>query len=182
VCASSTAALADISALERRIFGKSNSWADHLPKEVTRRGTLILAAHLPRDPVQEPGGTEPTHHAAAPTSTAPQHRKEQSAPPAEQVAGYLIARVASINVHLSKIAVREGCRRRGVGRALMMELLRRCTRELRCQSCTLHVDPSNIAALTMYRSLGFQDDGLLVDYYSAGRPAIKMILDLQSDT
>jgi ribosomal protein S18 acetylase RimI-like enzyme len=39
---------------------------------------------------------------------------------------------------------------------------------------TLHVDPLNKAAIALYHSLGFELDGVLEDYYSAGRPAHKL--------
>ncbi len=45
----------------------------------------------------------------------------------------------------------------------------------RCLCATLHVAPTNAAAFALYQRLGFVEDGLLTDYYSPGRPALKMI-------
>jgi len=45
----------------------------------------------------------------------------------------------------------------------------------RCLCATLHVAPTNVAAFALYQRLGFVEDGLLTDYYSPGRPALKMI-------
>ena len=39
---------------------------------------------------------------------------------------------------------------------------------------TLHVDPQNQPATLLYQSLGFQLDGVLEDYYRAGKPAHKL--------
>ena len=44
----------------------------------------------------------------------------------------------------------------------------------KCSIATLHVDPQNKAAIALYHSLGFDLDGILEDYYSAGRPAHKL--------
>jgi ribosomal protein S18 acetylase RimI-like enzyme len=44
---------------------------------------------------------------------------------------------------------------------------------------TLHVDPSNEAAVRLYTGLSFQLDGVLEDYYSPGRPAQKFILHIE---
>eukprot|EP00955_Chlamydomonas_euryale_P046532 353445-Chlamydomonas_euryale.AAC.15 len=43
---------------------------------------------------------------------------------------------------------------------------------------TLHVSHANNPAVSLYRSIGFQDDGLLDDYYGHGQHAKKMMLDL----
>ena len=39
---------------------------------------------------------------------------------------------------------------------------------------TLHVDPQNQPAALLYQSLGFQLDGVLENYYRAGKPAHKL--------
>jgi len=44
-------------------------------------------------------------------------------------------------------------------------------------SASLHVDPANAAAVSLYRASGFSVDARLEDYYSPGRPALRMIFD-----
>ena len=46
-------------------------------------------------------------------------------------------------------------------------------------SATLHVDPANTAAFLLYRSIGFELDGVLEDYYTAGKPAHKLAKQLR---
>ena len=42
----------------------------------------------------------------------------------------------------------------------------------------MHVNPANEAAVSLYSSLGFQLDGILEDYYAAGKPAHKLTKEL----
>ena len=44
-------------------------------------------------------------------------------------------------------------------------------------SASLHVDPANEAAVSLYRASGFLVDSTLEDYYSPGRAALRMIFD-----
>ena len=44
---------------------------------------------------------------------------------------------------------------------------------------TLHVDPSNEAAVKLYSSVGFTLDGIIEDYYAHEQPAHKLIKHLQ---
>jgi putative acetyltransferase len=57
------------------------------------------------------------------------------------------------------IAVHEGERRRGVGRALMTELLQWAHSSPRVEKVELQVRASNEAAIALYRSLGFVEEG-----------------------
>eukprot|EP00798_Chlamydomonas_sp_ICE-L_P004214 gene4214-14328_t len=111
------------------------------------------------------------------------------------VSGYIIFCVNGINIHVSKIAVgkefqRRGvgskllrigvgkeCQRRDVGSKLLQEALRIAMEERKSISSTLHVAEDNAPAIQLYRSAGYADDGLLVDYYQAGRHALKLIIE-----
>ena len=44
-------------------------------------------------------------------------------------------------------------------------------------SASLHVDPANEAAVSLYLASGFAVDSRLEDYYSPGRAALRMIYD-----
>ena len=57
------------------------------------------------------------------------------------------------------IAVHEGNQRRGVGRALMDELLRWARSNPRVEKVELQVRSSNDRAIALYRSLGFVEEG-----------------------
>ncbi|GFR48557.1 hypothetical protein Agub_g10457 [Astrephomene gubernaculifera] len=96
-----------------------------------------------------------------------------------KVCGYVLCTSTGINVHVSKLAVREDCRRQGVAKSLMMAVLRTAATQRRSLSSTLHVALDNQPAVNLYRSLGFKEDGLLEHYYTTGRHAYKMICDLE---
>ncbi|GAX74899.1 hypothetical protein CEUSTIGMA_g2345.t1 [Chlamydomonas eustigma] len=95
-----------------------------------------------------------------------------------QILGYAFLTFTSVNVHISKIAVRESYRRLGVATGLIREGLKIATSRQRCLTASLHVNPGNTPAMSLYESLGFKLDGQLHDYYGQGKPALKMILDL----
>jgi ribosomal protein S18 acetylase RimI-like enzyme len=57
------------------------------------------------------------------------------------------------------IAVHEGHQRRGIGRALMSELLRWARSNPRVEKVELQVRSANEPAIALYRSLGFVEEG-----------------------
>jgi RimJ/RimL family protein N-acetyltransferase len=66
-------------------------------------------------------------------------------------------------------------RRRGVGRALM-EAAEAWARETGVRKLELHVFPYNVAAITLYESLGYQREGLRRDHYRRGGKLLDAIL------
>lgn len=69
-------------------------------------------------------------------------------------------------------------RGRGLGRRLMLEVLRRLRAES-VREIRLTVEPANDAAITLYRSLGFSsDEGVRKDYFGAGEDRLIMTLGL----
>ena len=73
-------------------------------------------------------------------------------------------------------AVKESCRRQGHGEALLRAAIEKC-RSRKVQRVSLHVDPTRIAAVNLYKKHGFQVDCLVKSYYSADRDAYRMYLD-----
>lgn len=82
-----------------------------------------------------------------------------------EVAAYGGIWVVFEEAHITNVAVSTRCRRQGIGRALMGEL-ETIARKRNAQRILLEVRPSNHAALSMYRELGFMSTGLRKQYYS----------------
>lgn len=76
--------------------------------------------------------------------------------------------------------MKESYRGKGHGEALLKAAIEKCkTRKI--HRVSLHVDPLRTAAMNLYKKLGFQVDSLVESYYSAGRDAYRMYLDLETD-
>jgi len=67
--------------------------------------------------------------------------------------------------HITNVAVAPEFRKAGVGQALMEEL-EKAARQKKATRILLEVRPSNIAALALYRGLGYLTSGLRKEYYS----------------
>ncbi|MFI5370227.1 MAG: tRNA (adenosine(37)-N6)-threonylcarbamoyltransferase complex dimerization subunit type 1 TsaB [Candidatus Eisenbacteria bacterium] len=90
------------------------------------------------------------------------------------IIGYSVAWLGAGSGHLGNLAVVEGERRRGVARALLVELLE-TSRARRVESLTLEVRVSNFAAQALYRAHGFRLAGLRRGYYrDTGEDALVM--------
>ena len=68
--------------------------------------------------------------------------------------------------YISNVAVEPGCRRQGVGEALIRELLERC-RMRQLSFVTLEVREHNEPAIALYSKPGFVPVGLRKNYYEA---------------
>ncbi|MEW5762805.1 MAG: ribosomal protein S18-alanine N-acetyltransferase [Bacillota bacterium] len=66
--------------------------------------------------------------------------------------------------HVTNVAVHPAYRGRHIGRALMLELIRRA-RARGATRMTLEVRPSNTVARNLYKSLGFVEKGVRKKYY-----------------
>jgi [ribosomal protein S18]-alanine N-acetyltransferase len=98
-----------------------------------------------------------------------------------QIVGYAGAWFVVDEVHITTVAVSVEVRRKGIGKRLMIELLREARR--RGMACsTLEVRASNEAAIRMYEQLGYVIAGRRKAYYPDNREdAIVMWLhDLQN--
>ncbi|WP_224249193.1 ribosomal protein S18-alanine N-acetyltransferase [Hyalangium gracile] len=91
--------------------------------------------------------------------------------------GLAIFWIVQDEVHVLNVAVAPEHRRRGVGRAVMDEVLAR-GRHRRCTLATLEVRRSNEAAIGLYKSLGFRTVGVRPNYYvDEKEDALVMVLD-----
>jgi ribosomal-protein-alanine N-acetyltransferase len=75
----------------------------------------------------------------------------------EQPVGYLLAIQSFQGVHIARLAVHPAAQRRGVGRALCLDLLG-ASWQRGWQHITVNTQESNQNALNLYRSLGFLPD------------------------
>ena len=91
-----------------------------------------------------------------------------------RIAGYLIAWIiVPMECQVGSIAVLPEYRRQGIARQLLGIMLQTC-REAGTPDAYLEVRVSNTAAIELYRSLGFAQDGLRKAYYQDGEDAITM--------
>ena len=79
----------------------------------------------------------------------------------DTVLGYVGSQTVLEEADMMNIAVEESCRRRGIARALVEELIRR----LPAHCLTLEVRASNAPAIGLYESMGFTQIGLRKNYY-----------------
>ena len=86
------------------------------------------------------------------------HKNDQS------VIGYVIYWKIREEVHINNIAVHPDFRRKGIARYVLREILDKVKKE-GVRFVTLEVRPSNKAALSLYRKLGFQAFGVRENYY-----------------
>jgi ribosomal-protein-alanine N-acetyltransferase len=83
-----------------------------------------------------------------------------------EISGYGIMSFGAGEAHVLNICIRQELRGTGVGRRLMDYLLDRARDEY-MQDVFLEVRPSNLIAIGLYESMGFQRIGLRKGYYQA---------------
>ncbi|HEX5193272.1 MAG TPA: ribosomal protein S18-alanine N-acetyltransferase [Solirubrobacteraceae bacterium] len=95
-----------------------------------------------------------------------------------QLLGYLICSRFDTAWHLMNVAVDPSQRRRGIGSALLEEMIERAGPD---EEYTLEVRPSNAHAITLYERLGFRAAGRRPRYYrDNGEDALIMWRTLQT--
>ena len=78
---------------------------------------------------------------------------------------------------LHKICVVEHMRHRGIGKAILDNILERAEQSA-CSQVELWVDPSRVAARALYLKAGFHEVQTVQNYYAPGRNGVKMSVDL----
>lgn len=95
-------------------------------------------------------------------------------------AGFVLFRTAADEAEILTVAVNQASRRRGVGRALMEEAIRRLYSE-RIGSLFLEVDSGNAAAIALYEGLDFIPVGERSGYYAQGPAPARGALVMRRD-
>ena len=91
--------------------------------------------------------------------------------------GFVMTRVASDEAEILTIAVSPQARRKGTGRALMLAAIRHAQSQ-GARTMFLEVAETNVAAATLYRSLGFREVGRRKSYYAPKEDARILRVDL----
>ena len=105
-------------------------------------------------------------------------RAHAGAPPA----GFLLAWGVVDELHLLELASHPEQRRKGFARALLMALLEHA-RSQHTRLILLEVRRSNVAAIALYESFGFETTGVRRGYYSdTGEDALEMRITLDPVT
>lgn len=97
----------------------------------------------------------------------------------ERVLGYVSAmKEKPRTIHIASIAVHPSHRRKSIARRLVTVLIK-TLRSMNAASVKLEVRSSNIAARSLYETLGFRHSKALKGYYEDGEDAVVMELILQ---
>ena len=83
----------------------------------------------------------------------------------DTVAGYIGSQTVLGESDMMNIAVHPDYRRQGVGRMLVLALCEAVKKHMIASALTLEVRDSNVPAIALYASLGFEQIGLRKNYY-----------------
>ncbi|MGH7437810.1 MAG: GNAT family N-acetyltransferase [Polyangiaceae bacterium] len=97
------------------------------------------------------------------------------------VVAFLVAWHVSDELHVLNVTTRADRRRRGIGRAVMSEVVAYGSRHA-VRHLLLEVRRSNRPAIAMYRGLGFFAMGVRSKYYPDDEDAVEMVLALDPAT
>jgi ribosomal-protein-alanine N-acetyltransferase len=97
------------------------------------------------------------------------------------VAAFLVAWQVADELHVLNVATRPERRRRGLARALMDHAVRYAHAH-RDKHVLLEVRRSNLAAIALYRAIGFFAMGVRPRYYPDDEDAIEMVLAFDPET
>jgi len=95
-----------------------------------------------------------------------------------RIAGYAVACLEQPHAEIASLAVAPDYRRRGIAVALMRHLLG-ALKPAGARRVTLTVRTGNLAAISLYRSLGFRKARLAAGYYEDGGDAFVMTRAIQ---
>jgi [ribosomal protein S18]-alanine N-acetyltransferase len=98
-----------------------------------------------------------------------------------KVLGFVLTWHVTDELHILDVVVDAAVRRRGIGRSLMQHALTRA-RERSAVHVYLEVRRTNVAAIHLYRALGFFTLAVRKKYYPDGEDAIEMAARMDPDT
>ncbi|HEY8090996.1 MAG TPA: ribosomal protein S18-alanine N-acetyltransferase [Polyangiaceae bacterium] len=101
--------------------------------------------------------------------------------PGSTVDAFLVSWHVADELHVLNVATRPDARRRGLGRALMDEVVG-YARQHHLRHVLLEVRRSNAAAIALYRSTGFYAMSIRARYYADGEDAVEMVLPFDTET
>ena len=78
--------------------------------------------------------------------------------------GFIFAQVIQGEAEILTFCVEEGCRRQGLGEALLKYLIQ----QSKIQTCFLEVNSNNPSAIRLYERLSFKNVGRRAAYYTSG--------------
>lgn len=105
-------------------------------------------------------------------------RTTRSQRPRHSLAGYIVARMGSDELHINNVAVRESYRRQGIGRRLLQRILAE-GKKSSVPCAYLELRAGNTAALELYEKCGFRMTSRRERYYSDPvEDALVMIIQL----
>jgi ribosomal-protein-alanine N-acetyltransferase len=94
--------------------------------------------------------------------------------------GFVLARLVAGEGEILTVAVARSHRRQGLGWRLMDAVLRELHAQ-RAEALFLEVDETNVAAIALYRRLGFRQVGKRPDYYRTGGSGTNGALVMRRD-
>ena len=101
-----------------------------------------------------------------------------------KIRGYTVLMPVLEEAELLNIGVAAGRQRKGLGRAMLREMLD-AARKKNMRRVFLEVRPSNAAAIALYRSAGFGETGVRRDYYrneDGSEDAVTMACELTGES
>ena len=98
----------------------------------------------------------------------------------DELRGFALSRIAADEAEILTVAVQAAFRNRGIGRALMTDMLARLT-AAHVRSLFLEVEGANRPAIALYTRLGFREVGRRSGYYRKPDGATEAALVLRKD-
>jgi len=95
-----------------------------------------------------------------------------------KIIGYGVAMVFDSYLHIANLAVKDNYRKRGIGSAIVLSLLDYARIENK-KLAILEVRGQNMAAINLYKKIGFKESGNKKLYYPDGKDALVMKMKIK---